>query len=70
MPLQQNLDELRGRFHRVRRGQPLLALARAMHIALISLRNFARGRDVSLGTLRAIEAWCDQQEETEPTHAH
>ena len=63
------VDTLRGRFIRLRVGKGGFHVL-SMHgmVGYCTLKNFVQGKDVNMDTLRAIETWCDRQEESEPTN--
>lgn len=70
LSLQDTVDRLRGRFHRLRKRRPkgvergYALLGKEMGVAQATLYQFAHGDRVSLVTLQAIEAWCAHEEQT------
>ena len=67
--LQDALDALRGRFHRLRASRPYEEIAPEIQVSHTALKRFAHGIPVREVTLLLIEAWCLQQEQGTP-HEH
>lgn len=57
-------DYIHGRFERLRKQRSVLEMSDILDISRSTLQKFLEGdRMVSMGSLEAIEAWCDQEEQ-------
>lgn len=62
MRVAESIDQLRGRFYRMRARYPLETVAPAIGVNINTLYRFLRGDSVAQITLTKIEQWCDRQE--------
>jgi hypothetical protein len=62
MTMMESLDQLRGRFMRLRGNRSWRAIAPSVGVDYAVLRRFSQGGPAKASTLTKVEAWCDRQE--------
>lgn len=61
--VQECLDMLRGRLARLKQGRPYDVLQHEVGVSHITLKAFARGQAINLGSVTKIEEWCAREEQ-------